>query len=152
MNRILEFLRAVIISPEMLAGCLPFVVSPYWPEPANFAAQQLASDTKWAFSIAAIPLGLLAATYAFGSDILSPTGGKKALLAWPDYWKLKMRIVVAFGYCLLGCALIVCGVYLVAHQIPVWGANLAIAGVLCAAAALASVALARLNIREIVQE
>ncbi|MDN5941074.1 MAG: hypothetical protein L0H94_04235 [Nitrospira sp.] len=152
MSRILEFLRAVIISPEMLAGCLPFVVSSYWPEPANFAAQQLASDTKWAFSIAAIPLGLLAATYASGSDILSPTGGKKALLAWPDYWKLKMRIVVAFGYCLLGCALTICGVYFVAHQSPVWGGTLAIAGVLCAAAALASVALARLTIREIIPE
>lgn len=152
MNRILEFFRAVIISPEMLAVCLPFVVSSYWPEPANFAAQQLASDTKWAFSIAAIPLGLLATTYAFGSDILSPTGGKKVLLAWPDYWKLKMRIVVAFGYCLLGCGLIVCGVYFVTHQNPVWGGNLAIAGVLCASAALASVALARLTIREIVRE
>jgi hypothetical protein len=152
MNRVLEFLRAVIISPEMLAGCLPFMVSSYWPEPANFAAQQLASDTKWAIGIAAIPIGLLAATYAFGSDALSPTGHKKALLDWPDYWKLKMRIVVAFGYCLLGFAFIVCGVYLVAHESPVWGANLAIAGVLCAAAALASVALARLNIREIIPE
>lgn len=152
MNRIAEFLRAFIISPEMLAGCAPFAISIYWQEPANFAAQQLASDAKWALGTSAIPIGLLAAAYAFGSDVLSPAGTKKALLAWPGYWKLKMRVLVALGYCLLGFVLVVCGVYWVEHESPTWGANLAIAGVLCAASALASVALARWKIREFFPE
>lgn len=152
MKTIIEFLRAVFISPEILAGSLPFAISLYWSEPATFAAQQLASDTKWAFGIAVIPLTLLAAIYSFGSDILSPSGVKRVLLSWPDYWKLKVRIVVAMGFCFLGFILVLCGAYMVLHQNPVWGAATAISGLLTSASALASVALAKWRIREILPD
>lgn len=152
MKRFVEFLRAVFISPEIVAGGLPFAISFYWPEPATFAGHQLASDTKLALGTASIPLGLLATTYAFGSDILSPSGAKKALLSWPEYWRLKMRLVVALGFCLLGFICGMFGVYLVLHQNLVWGATMIIAGVLLSASALASVALAKWAIREILPD
>ena len=152
MKIISEVLRAVFISPEIVAGSLPFLISFYWSEPATFAAQQLASDTKWALGMAAIPLTLLAASYAFGSEILSPSGTKKILLSWPDYWKLKMRILVALGFCLLGFAFVLCGAYMVPHQSPIWGATIAMSGLFTAAAALASVALAKWSIREILPD
>lgn len=149
MKRIAEVLRVVFISPEFLAGSIPFAISSYWPEPANFAAQLLASDTKWALGMAAIPIGLLVGTYGFASDVLSLSGAKKAILAWPDYWKLKMRVLVALGYCIVGFGFVIGGVYSVAHHRLVWGATTAISGALCAAGAIASVALARWTIREI---
>jgi hypothetical protein len=140
MKTISEALRAVFISPEIVAGSLPFLISFYWSEPATFTAQQLASDTKWALG------------YSFGSEILSPSGTKKVLLSWPDYWKLKMRILVALGFCLLGFVFVLCGVYMVPRQNPVWGATIAMSGLFTAAAALASVALAKWSIREILPD
>ncbi len=152
MKTIIEFLRAFFISPEILVGSLPFVISSYWPEPATFAAQQIASDIKWAWGIAAIPLGLLATTYSFGSEILSPAGEKKALLAWPDYWTLKLRVLIALGFCILGFAFVVCGIYMVTDHNLVWGATIITSGLLLAATALASVALAKWTIREILPD
>ena len=152
MRKFIEFLRAVFISPELVAGGLPFVISFYWPEPATFVGQQFASDAKWALGTATIPLGLLATTYAFGTDILSPSGSKKVVLLWPDYWKLKMRVVVALGFCLLGFICGILGVYLILHQNFVWGATIVIAGLLLSAAALASVALAKWTIRELIPD
>lgn len=145
-------MRVVFISPEMVAGGLPFAVSFYWSEPATFAGQQLALDAKWAWGIASIPLGMLATTYAFGSDILSPSGAKKALLSWPDYWKLKMRLVVAMGFCLFGFICGVFGVYLILHESFIWGATTVAAAVLSSASALASVAFAKWAIREILPD
>lgn len=152
MMKLIEFLRVVFISPEMVASGLPFVISFYWPEPATFVGQQFVSDAKWAFGAATIPLGLLATTYAFGTDILSPSGVKKAVLLWPEYWKLKMRVIVALGFCLLGFIYGMLGVYLVLHQNLVWGATIVIAGLFLSAASLASVALAKWAIREILSD
>lgn len=152
MRKCIEFLRAVFISPEMVAGGLPFVISFYWPEPATFVGQQFASDAKWALATATIPLGLFATTYGFGTDILSPSGAKKVLLSWPEYWKLKMRVVVALGLCLFGFVGGMLGVYLVLHQNLVWGATIIVAGMLLSASALASVALAKWAIREILPD
>jgi hypothetical protein len=137
MKAIIEVLRAVFISPEIVAGSLPFVLSFYWSEPATFTVEQLASDAMWVVGTAAIPLTLLAATYSFGSEILSPSGPKKVLLSWPDYWKLKMRVVVALGFCFLGFMFVLCGAYMVQHQNPVWGATTTISGLLTPASALA---------------
>jgi hypothetical protein len=136
----------------MVAAGLPFVVSFYWPEPATFVGQQLASDNKWALATATIPLGLLATTYAFGTDILSSSGANKVLLSWPEYWKLKMRVLVALGFCLVGFVGGMLGVYLVLHQNLVWGATITVAGMLLSASALASVALAKWAIREILPD
>lgn len=152
MRKLIEFLRAVCISPELVAAGLPFVISFYWPEPATFVGQQLASDAKWALTTATIPLALLATTYAFGTDILSPSGAKKVLLSWPEYWKLKMRVLVALGFCLVGFVGGMLGVYLVLHQNLVWGATITVAGLLLSASALASVALAKWAIREILPD
>ncbi len=152
MRKLGEFLRVVFISPELVAGGLPFVISFYWPEPATLVGQQFASDAKWALGAATIPLGLLATVYAFGTDILSPSGAKKAVLSWPDYWKLKMRLVVALGFCLLGFICGMLGVYLVLHENLVWGATIVIAGLFLSAASLASVAFAKWTIRELIPD
>jgi len=152
MKAINEFLRVVFISPEMLVGILPYAISFYWEEPATFAAQLFVTDNKWVFATAATPLALLAATYSFGSEILSPAGAKKELLVWPDYWKLKMRVIVALGFCLFGCILALGGAYMVQHEKIIWGATTVVSGLLTAAAALASVALAKWNIREILPD
>ena len=149
MKHIGEFVRAVLVSPEVLIGALPFAISSYWPEPANFASEIVMSDTKWTLGMGII---LLVGTYGLAWDVLSPSESKKAILSWPDYWKLKMRIYVALGYCIVGIILIMAGVYMIAHEIILWGATIAISGILCGATALATVAIARLTIREICSE
>ncbi len=149
---ITECLRAFFISPEILVGSLPFVISSYWQDPATFAAQHIASDIKWAWGIAAIPFCLLATTYSFGSKILSPSGEKKALLSWPDYWTLKLRVPIALGFCILSFAFVVCGIYMVTDHNLVWGATIITSGLLLATTALASAALDKWTIREILPD
>jgi hypothetical protein len=142
----------VFISPELLAGCLPFAVSLYWPEPANFAAQQLAADNRWAIGIALIPIGFLGVIFSIWSSVLSQESVKKVLMPWSEFWRVRMRVYVAIGYCLLGSSFGLGGVFMVARGSLIWGASTTIAGVLLAASALSSVALAKWSLREILPD
>lgn len=136
----------------MLGLLAPIAVWYYWPEPAEFIASQIVGDLKWGFGAALVPLGLIATCYSFGTDILSPKGGRKILLEWPDYWMVKSRIVFAMVFCGIATVIALIGLYWVAKGNSSLGVALIAAGWLSSAISLATVALARWTAREILGE
>ena len=150
--RILDLIRAVLISPEVLVGLIPFLLLAYWPEPAVFLTEQIAGDLKWGFGAVMAPITFMAVAYQLGSDVLSPQGTRRALLDWPDYPMLKGRVLLTLATCIVGALLAGVGLYMVARSKSVFGSTLILAGVLASATSLATVALAKWKIREIVRE
>lgn len=152
MKRFIDYLRAVLISPEMLGLLAPIVFWYYWPEPAEFMARQIVGDLKWGFGATLVPLGLIATCYSFGTDILSPKGARKILLEWPDYWMIKSRIIFALTFCGVATVIALIGLYSVAKDNSSLGVALIAAGWLSSAISLATVAFARWTAREILGE
>jgi hypothetical protein len=148
MKTFMDVIRAFLVSPEVIALVLPFAVDFYWPEPAVFFAEQCATDMKWAFGAAAIPLAFIAATYQIGGEIIAPHGARQAILDWPDYSMLKNRIVLGLVFCILGLALGIAGAFVVGHYKSRVGATMIFSGLLVSATALASVGLAKWKVRE----
>lgn len=152
MNRIVDMIRVVLVSPEMLGLGFPLAIWSYWPEPAQFIATQINGDFEWGFGIVMVPIVLLAACYNLGSNILAPSGARKILLDWPDYWMLKNRVVVALAFCIFSFVVALIGIFMVAETKSSLGMSMVFSGCLSAAAAIATVALAWWRSREILGE
>ncbi len=152
MNRLIDIIRSVLISPEMLCLVLPIGIWTYWPGPFQFVTTQIYEDFKWGVGAALVPAGFFASSYNLGTDVLSPHGARKALLEWPDYWMLKNRVVMAVIFCGGAVFVVFLALYLIAESKASLGAALLLSGWLSAFAALCSVGLARWKIREILGE
>lgn len=152
MNRFIDMIRTIFVSPEMLGLGVPVAIWAYWPEPAQFIATKISSDPKWGFGIVMVPIALLAACYNLSSNILAPSGARKILLDWPDYWMLKNRVVVALGLCIFAFMIALIGFYMVVADKSSLGMSMIFSGCLSAAASLATVALAWWRSREILGE
>jgi hypothetical protein len=152
MKRLIDSVRALLISPEMLCLLVPIGLWVYWPAPAEIVTTQIIGDLKWGFGAALVPAGFLAACYHFGTEVLSPRGSRKVLLEWPNYGMLKSRVILALMFCAVAVLVGLIGVYLIAKTKSSFGATLILAGWLSSVAALATVALARWKIREIFGE
>lgn len=153
MKRFIDIARALLISPEALCLVTPFVLWVYWPAPAELIATQIKGDLKWGWGVSlAVPAGFLGTCYTLGTDVLWPQGAGKVLLEWPNYWMLKSRVIAALIFCALALLIVSVGCYWIAEAKSSLGAILILAGWLSSAAALASVALARWKIREILGE
>ncbi len=145
-------IRCVLISPEIVGLGIPLVIWSYWPEPAQFFAVHLSRDLKWGLGIVMVPIALLTASYKLGSDLLAPSGARKILLDWPDYWMLKNRVVVTLGFCTFAFVVALIGFYMVAKTESPLGMSLIVSGSLSASASLATVALAWWRSREVLGE
>lgn len=152
MKRVLDTIRAVLISPEMLCLLIPIGIWLFWPGPAEFAATQVSEDLKWGLGGVLVPVGLSATCYTLGTDVLSPHGTRRVILEWPDYWMLKSRVVLALVFCVMAIVIVVVGLYWIAAKQSSLGAALILSGWLSSAAALATVSLARWRIRELLGE
>jgi hypothetical protein len=152
MKRLWDVARATLISPEVIAGLLPFVLLAYWPEPAVFFTEQFGGDIKWALGAATIPAGFFVATYQLGGDVISPHGKRRLILERPDYPMLKTRILLALVVCGFGFLLGLVGLYILGkYNLPI-GTTLIVSGLLSSATSLATVGLAKWKIRELFRE
>lgn len=143
----------ILISPEIICALLPFVAYTYLPSLADVLLKPMKDGLAFGLGATAIPLGMLAFNYKEGLDMLAPTGGRKALLDWPDYPRLKATVVTVFAWCALGTASVLIAVLMVAtDSIPRLAVAILVAGILASAAATATMCLARFTIREIVGE
>ena len=104
MSRFTDLLRSVFVSPELLFALLPLAVYAYEPTWADLLLKPMSDSVGWGLSAAGLSIGMLAFSYEKGFDLLSLSGGRKVLIEWPDYPMLKARILVAFGWCLVGAA------------------------------------------------
>lgn len=153
MRRTLDFFRLVVISPESLLAFIPIVIYVYAPDWVDILLKPMGDGVGWGLSAAGLSLAMLAFSYKEGFELLSLSGGKKVLIEWPDYPRLKVRIVVAFVWCLFGAFACVGATWMVAkNSQPLLGITFMISGLLSAAAATATIALARFSLRELLGE
>lgn len=153
MKRLLDNLRFVIVSLELFMAFVPFAIYAYAPSLADVLLKPMKDGIALGLGAAALPLGMLAFNYKEGVELLSPTGSRKVLLEWPDYPMLKNRLIAAFAWCIAGSFAGVAAVWMVATDTaPRIGIALLISGILAAAAATGTIALARISSREILGE
>lgn len=153
MSRFVDFVRSVFVSPELLFALVPFAIYAYEPTWADMLLKPMSDSVNWGLSAAGLSIGMLAFSYNKGFDLLSLTGARKVLIEWPDYPKLKVRVLVAFGWCLVGAIASIVAMWMVAKQFhSLFGITLLISGILSAATATATIALARFSLRELLGE
>lgn len=149
----LDLLRFIVISPELAIALVPLAAYIYAPWLADVLVRPMKDGLAFGLAAAALPLGMLAFNYREGFELISPSGGRKALLEWPDYPMLKARLIAAFVWCIAGSLAGVIAVWMVATDTrPRLGATVLIAGIFVSAASAATVALARITAREILGE
>ncbi|MCE2723604.1 MAG: hypothetical protein ACK5YU_00710 [Burkholderiales bacterium] len=152
MRTFLDYLRLLLVSPELLTLVAMAGLFVWLPEPFELVTSLIVSDIRWAVGAAGMPLGLLAISYTFSTDLLSPQGKRLLLLDWPDYPMLKRRVLFTLGACSLGFLLVVAGLFLVAKHKLSEGTALIAAGISCSAVSLATIALAKWSARELLRE
>lgn len=153
MSRFTDLLRSVFVSPELLFALLPLAVYAYEPTWADLLLKPMSDSVGWGLSAAGLSIGMLAFSYEKGFDLLSLSGGRKVLIEWPDYPMLKARILVAFGWCLVGAAACLISTWMVAKNLhPLLGVTLLISGLIASATASATIGLARFSLRELLGE
>jgi hypothetical protein len=143
----------VILSPELLVALATIAIHKTITSVGNLAMSLLSSDQKWAIGIVVIiPITLLVSCYQLGTEILSPQGKRRVLLEWPDYWRLKYRVVYALAVCTIALIASVIGYLFVLNRKSPAAAMLIIGAWAVAATTTATLALAKWNAREILGE
>lgn len=153
MNRCVDFLRLVFVSPELLFALAPLAIYAYEPAWADILLKPMIEGVGWGLSAAGLSIGMLAFSYKEGFDLLSLNGERKVLIEWPGYPMLKVRVLVAFGWCLAGAICCLGAAWMVTKNLqPLLGTTLLISGLLAAATATGTIALARFSLRELLGE
>ncbi|GGX23086.1 hypothetical protein [Undibacterium macrobrachii] len=153
MKQFKDILRLTIISPELLIGCLPFLIYTFQPSLADVFVKPIKESIGFGLGAAMIPLGLLGFCYKEGLDLLAPTGAKKIILEWPDYPMIKARVLAIFLWCVMGSLLAFIAFFMVSTDSkPQLAIAILVAGILSSATATATLALARFRMREIIGE
>lgn len=149
MNRALDFLRLVFVSPEVLFALIPLAIYAYVPTWADVFVKPMTEGIGWGLAAAGSTLGMLAFSYKEGFELC----GKKVVLEWPDYPMLKTRVLVACTWCLMGAVACFIAAWMVVKDIhTLLAVTILISGWVAAATATVTVALARFSLREIVGE
>ena len=150
MNRVRDVIRALLLSPEVVCVLIPLSAYTYAPGLADVLIKPMRENLTFGLSTAALPLAMLAFNYKESLELLSPTGTGNVLLEWPAYPMLKVRVLIALGWCGGGLLAVVAGVWMVEVDLrPQLGVAIVIAGVLAAGAATVTIGLARFRLREL---
>jgi hypothetical protein len=153
MNRFMDFLRSVFVSPELLFALVPLAIYTYKPTWADMLLKPMRDSVLWGLSSAGLAGAMLHFSYKESFDLLSLSGGRKVLKEWPDYPKLKARVLISLGWCLVGVIACLCATWMVANAFhTLLGITLLISGIFSAATATATIALARFSLRELLGE
>lgn len=92
---------------------------------------------------------LCAVTFSLSRNVLHPSDEhRQILVAWPDYWKLALRVRAAFLWNLFGGTLAVVGLVAIAAAHNGAGATLLLSGLTASIASLCTVANASLSVRD----
>lgn len=150
MRRAIDSIRFVFVSPELVALLLPFLAHLYAPDWTSVLLKPMKESLTLGLAAAGLALAAAAFSYREGVEILDPSGPKVVLLKWPDYFMLKSRVVVSMAWCAVGIAFALVGTWMVAGDVePQLGGTVLVAGMLVSACAVATIALARYRIREL---
>ena len=153
MNRFADWIRLYLVSPEVVAALMPFVAYTYAPNWADALLKPMAEGLGWGLAAAGLSLAMLGFNYEKGFDLLSLSGGKKILIEWPGYPALKARILASFAWCVIGVVACLVATWMVTSNLrPQLAIVFLLGGLLAAATATATIALARFSLRELLGE
>jgi len=92
-RKIIDFMRLSFISPECLVIAVCLLAYAYWPLIFVKVGLWLSNEQIWLYlaGIVAIPI----MSFATSKEILFPGSAvkNKKILKWPDYYKLKSRVL-----------------------------------------------------------
>lgn len=153
MNRLADGLRLALLSPEVVAALAPFALLAFAPDWSSVIERSMKGGVGFGLSAAGLVLAACAFCYKEGGEVIDPTGPRAALLEWPHYYMLKARVVGSLVWCVLGVACVLVATWMVAADVvPHFAGALLVSGVLAPATAVATVALARYRIRELLSQ
>lgn len=154
MRRILEILRIILVSYEMIALSIIILLSYYWPSWFESLGHQIRNNSDILKYIPTIPLAFFAAAVQMSNKILKPKsdGSNKILYEWSDYWKLKFRALLSIFTCLI-CGVISISIWVFSKKISAFllGLLLLTCIVIAAIVCLCQL-LAVYKVREILEE
>ncbi len=97
MSQLIDMIRFIFISPEILVGLVLYTLLTNFPELVTFLTKFI-FDTEINLSnsliLFGIPLTSLTISYKLTENILNPDdkSNRKILKEWPNYWMLKNRL------------------------------------------------------------
>lgn len=102
MKRLLEFVRIMLISPEIAAILATVVALQYWPHTFTFVGDAFTKkETLWEY-IPVIPVGVLIYVIDLVTKLHAPEdNAKRELFDWDQFWRLKYRIIALLLWALL---------------------------------------------------
>ena len=145
-NRILNIIRTIAISPEALLLALNGFLYVYFPVIYSKVGQWYLRDANLTTGVLPIT-GILIYSAAQAKSILFPGDTSKKLNGWPDFFKLKDRVII--GLIFSSTAVLVSFFMLVfKDELPATYAGLIfLASLSVATSCLASMFLAQLSIK-----
>jgi hypothetical protein len=153
MSRLVDGLRLALLSPELVAALAPWALLAYAPDWPSVIAKPMKEGVGFGLTAAGLLLAACAFCYKEGGDLIDPSGPKAVLLEWPHYHMLKARVVACLVWCVLGMGCVLAATWMAAAAVETQvAAALLVSGVLAAAAAVGTVALARYRIRELLSQ
>lgn len=150
MNKAVETLRAVVIGPEFVWIGLVVAVGLSRPAWMLFFGRAFLELDAVVVAILGAPFALVAVAYKIVSGIRRPTSEPLAMRDWPDYWRLKIRLMVGLAYSLASACSVLLGWGLYRGNQKLTGTALTVGGFGVAAIVVASVAYARHAVEDII--
>jgi hypothetical protein len=152
MKKVLEHVGIYLLSLEALVIASTVGARCWKPDWFAIGAGLLGKDDlKLGHALLLLPIGLVAATYKWSDEIRNPAKdeSKKVLIDWPGYWRLKARTNAALVYTVLGTVGWIAGICATFLGHTATGPAVAMGSVLVALVSTATVAMARLTIKDI---
>lgn len=142
--------RVIVISPEMVILLMAWLLVANFESSTNSLAASLDVNEDLVQYLIFLPLGLIGWIAKEAKDLIfADAEHAKQLVNWPDYWRLKVTIVIAFAFAV---------VFLLMAAIP-WlsksgistgnGLVLFVAGIVGTVTVATSVYFAHISVKEI---
>lgn len=133
MRRLLEIVRIILISPEVIVLLATVAALQYWPKLFIFIGDSFTEKEKLWEYIPVIPVGVFIYVIGLASQLHTPEDkAKRELFDWDQFWALKYRIIVMLLWALLAAG----------SSLVLWTCSSAIDSKIVGAVFLASLVLA----------
>lgn len=149
-KRVVEWVRAFLVSPELLAVAVVVLSARIWPSIALSVGSlgRFEQIDGWVLALAAAPLSLIGLTYNSATRVLRPEHGRADLLEWPDYWRLRIQVLSALLWVCIGALAWIVGGLLIQMDRVVLGTTVAVSGIAAGAVATVTTGLARIEVQD----
>ena len=152
MRRVIELCRVVLVSGEGLWIGVTVLLWIYAPHALQVVGKKFSNDEVWKMLLA-VPPAILVWSLTTSTNVLFPArnGSNNALLKWPSYWKLKLRVVIAIAWCTVGCLSSLIIFFFRDELLATQNGAIFLAGIGVSLFAAGSMWLASINIRELTE-